>query len=121
MSEKIAITRRSKVGFGYNAGASQVWNKSQTESRLEVDPTETPTHIGTFATVSKAIADDRTLRSFQGGTFYTTAWFVKVDGQWRKIKNTDENMWNINRLTEKTQNMFGEMKYESDVVTVEIE
>jgi len=122
MKNKITITRRSKVGFGYNAGASQVWNKSQTESHLDVDPTNQPIYTGTFNQVFKEIASDRTLASYKsGGTFHTTAWFVKVAGVWRKIKSTDENWWEITRLVEKTQDMHGEIGYTADAVEVEID
>lgn len=119
------ITRRSIVGFGYNTNASQVWNKSQTQSFLEVDEATAPYHTGTILSVIKFIDSDRTYQSLlRGGTYYTTAWFVKLDGKWRKIKNTDENKYELDALT--TLNDFSERDrtgrtYWRDEVTVEIE
>ena len=75
----ITITRRSALGFGYNAGAVQG------EHGLYVPAPTKPDHTGTFRQVTEAIDEDRTLASFHGGTYYTTAWFAKHNGAWCKI------------------------------------
>jgi len=121
MTETITITRRSKVGFGYNAGASQVWNESQTQSFLQVDKATRPDHTGTILQVNKAISEDRTLASYRGGTYYTTAWFVKVRLRWRRIVNDDHNMYELGKLTEEQKWYNGQPGYTVDAVTVEIE
>ncbi len=80
------ITRKTIVGFGYTSACEQVWNKSQTESYLRVRETTEPIHTGTVKSIAEKIERDRTLQSYRsGGTYYTTAWFVKVDGKFRKV------------------------------------
>lgn len=110
------ITRKSKVGFGYTSAV-----ENDERGNLQVSETTRPDHTGTILQVGKAIESDRTLASFRHGTYYSTAWFVKVDGRWMKIKNTDENMYELKNLSEKYENSFGEMTYGADAVTVEVE
>lgn len=120
----VTITRRSKVGFGYNTIASQVWNKSQTQSFLQVNETTRPDIVGTILTVEKEIQRDSTFQSLRGGTYYTTAWFVKIDGKWRKIIDSDENKWKLNELTMENDRDYRDYtgrKYCSDAVVVEVE
>ncbi len=117
MSETITITRRSIVGFGYTSAV-----ENDERGNLQVCETVAPDHTGTIAQVQKAIDEDRTLRSFQGGTYYSTAWFVKVAGKWRKI-NTSESRSSMYL----PQNLLDEAhpddnkKYYLDSVNVEIE
>ena len=99
MSQKLVVTRRSKVGWGYNTACSQKWNKDQTSSYLAVDTTSYPDHTGTIKQVLAAIEDDRGFQSIRsGGTYYTEAWFVKHGGKWHKVKNTDENLFELENL-----------------------
>lgn len=94
MSEQIRITRRSIVGFGYTSAC-----ENDERGNLRVCSTETPTHTGTARQVFEAIESDRTLASFSGGTFYTTGWFVKSNGAWRKL--VSEQYANVGMLFEK--------------------
>lgn len=120
------ITRRTKIGFGYNAGCSQHWNESMTQSWLAPDETERPTHTGTIKQVLDDIESDRTFGSYKsGGTYYTTAWFVKLDGKWRRIVG-EFSEHEMNKLTyELDRNDYRRERYgqtyEADAVTVEIE
>lgn len=107
------ITRKTIVGFGYTSACEQVWNKSQTESHLRVCETTAPVHTGTLKSISEKIENDRTLQSYRGGTSYSTAWFVKVDGQWRKV--TDQ--W----FNEKTDELYRGFPFPKNSVSVEIE
>lgn len=77
--EKVQITRRSTVGFGYETSAKQ------TEHGLRVIETTKPYHTGTPRQVIEDIKNDRTYKSLQQGTYYSTAWFVKVDKKWRRL------------------------------------
>lgn len=118
------ITRRSKVGFGYNTSASQVWNKSQTQSFLQVDETTRPYHTGTILSVQQAIQNDRTFQGLRSGTYYTSAWFVKINGQWRRIKDTNENTFELFALTSETdpnERTFLGRRYWKNEITVEVE
>jgi hypothetical protein len=110
------ITRRTTVGFGYTSAVENDEN-----GNLRVCETTRPYHTGTILQVNKHIESDRTLASFRGGTYYSTAWFVKLNGKWRRIVNSDHNIYQLGNLSEKYQNSFGEMKYGTDAITVEIE
>lgn len=116
MSEQVIITRRSKVGFGYTANA-----ENDERGNLVVSAVRKPDYTGTILTVEKEISQDRTLASFKSGTYHRTAWFVKVYGTWRQIKNDDHNMYELGKLTDIYTNMHGEKGYYADAVTVEIE
>jgi len=83
----VKINRRTKLGFGYTSACEQVWNKSQTQSYLQVCDVEEPSRFGTVKQIAEANENDRTLQSFGNGTYYKSKWFVKVDGKWRKIKH----------------------------------
>lgn len=117
----IKITRRSKVGFGYNSSCEQVWNNSMTQSWLQPMKTNKPDHVGTILQVEKSIEKDSTLRSFKsGGTYYSSSWFVKVDGKWHKIVDDEENMYNFAQLTSEEDSYSGK-NYRCDFVVVEVE
>jgi len=112
MSEKITITRKSKLGFGYSA-----FEKSHRDISA-------PTHTGTILQVENAISDDRTLASFQHGTAYVSCWFVRANGEWRRIINDGDwseagsNRYEMSKLTSK---IVDDKKYDADSVTVEVE
>ena len=74
------ITRRSIVGYGYTSAC-----ENDERGNLRVCATTEPVHTGTIKQVTKQIEDDRTLASYNSGTYYSQAWFVRVDGKWRKI------------------------------------
>lgn len=112
----VTITRKSKIGFGYTSAV-----ENDERGNLKVCDVAAPKHTGTIGQVEKMISEDSTLKSFQGGTYYRWAWFVKIDGEWKKIQPSDENNWNMGRLTEKVEKTFGEMKYEADAVSVTLE
>jgi len=114
MSTKI-INRRSKVGFGYNAGAVQG------EHGLYVPLPERPDYIGTVRTVSNSLEKDRTLASFRsGGTIYSCAWFVKKDGKWHRIKS--EQAYQPGDLLIKVNKFYpGDDEYFMDELELEIE
>ena len=109
----VNITRRTIVGFGYNT--------KPTGNATEIAPTERPDYTGTIKQVLEAIDADRTFASMRQGTYYTTAWFVKLNGKWRRVTADDHNTYELGKLSTKSANMFGEMKYDADVVIVEIE
>ena len=77
--ETVEISRRSTVGFGYETSAIQ------TDHGLRVIETTKPYHTGTPKQVIEAIKGDRTYKSLQQGTYYTSAWFVKVNKKWRRL------------------------------------
>lgn len=117
MSEQITITRRSKIGFGYTANV-----ENDERGNLVVCDVKRPDYTGTILSVQKMIASDRTLDSFRsGGTYYRTAWFVKIDGVWKRLVESDHNNYELSGLTEMRDNMFGESGYYQDAVTVEVE
>lgn len=120
----VTITRRSKVGFGYNTSVEEVWNKNMTQSWLQVRETTKPDITGTILTVCKEIQADNNFQSLRQGTYHTIAWFVKDNEVWRKIKNTDENNYKLDELTMKNDFDRRERtgnKFWSNSVTVEVE
>jgi len=113
------VTRRTTVGFGYTSAV-----ENDERGNLRVETTTAPDHTGTILQVEKAIESDRTLASFRSGTYYSTAWFIKINGEWRKVKNTDENNYNLRDLTAKVPTYgYGRdtMKYAADAVNIEVE
>lgn len=107
MSQKVFITRRSKLGFGYTSCVFQ------TRTGLEVMPTTEPVHIGTVRQVSEAMANDKTLASYKsGGVSYSSAWFVWVNHEWRRVYDG----YPLYELSLEFNN-----KYYTDMVCVEIE
>lgn len=58
-------------------------------------PLETPTkpyHIGTWNTINQHIYADRTHESFRSsGVYWTSAWFVRYQGEWWRVTNSMEN------------------------------
>jgi len=77
MKKNIAITRQNRnVGWGFTC-----WTPEHPEL-----PTK-PDYTGTVKTILSAIEGDRTFASFKsGGTYYTSTWFVKINGRWTPIK-----------------------------------
>lgn len=74
------ITRRSIVGYGYTSAC-----ENDDRGNLRVCATSKPLYTGTIKQVVKEIQEDRTLASYNSGTYYSEDWFVRVDGEWRKI------------------------------------
>jgi len=71
MKRTIEITRKNRnIGWGW-----QCWTPEHPE------PPAKPDYTGTVKTIIRAIANDRTFQSL-GGTYYTTQWFIKLDGHW---------------------------------------
>ena len=79
---KIKVTRRSKVGFGYNVTPTSTGDGYYYESP------EAPDFEGTIRQVAEQIETDPTLNSMN--CFMSVAWFVKVDGVWHRIVNESE-------------------------------
>ena len=113
MTKKIAINRRTTVGFGYTSACERG------KHGLQVCEVEAPDHIGTIGQVSEAIDNDRTLASFHGGTYYRTAWFVKVDGQWLRVR--DEQYLMPLDLLEREDRSRASSPYEYQSIEVEVE
>lgn len=78
----VTITRRSRnIGWEYS---TSVVDDGYGGWKIE-SPTE-PYYIGTVKQVLDSIEKDRTFASIKsGGTYYSTAWFVKVNNQWHKV------------------------------------
>ena len=72
------ITRRSRIGFG--------WNTTPTGEGTRICATTYPDIIGTPKIVMAKKNKDPVYRSIRNGTYHTTAWFVRVGGEWKKIK-----------------------------------
>ena len=105
------ITRKTIVGFGYTSAC-----ENDERGNLRVCDTTAPYHTGTIKTVCEKMQRDRELQSYRsGGTYYTSAWFVKVDGQWRKITDPWFNSM-ADSLYYKTDG-----QYHEDEIDVEIE
>lgn len=116
---KLTITRRSIVGFGYTSNVENDENGS-----LRVCRVSAPTHTGTILQVCQAIADDRILASYRGGTQYSTAWFVKHNGAWHRVTNDEQNSNEMDGLTIELDRELHETagrKYYNNVATVEVE
>lgn len=105
------ITRRSKVGFGYN-----MFTTSDADG-WHIDPPEQPQHTGTVRQVMEAIRGDQTLKASRG-TFKSTAWFVRHGGQWKRCKL--EQYAQPPDLLDKDIFSGGDGKYFVDYITVEI-
>ncbi len=104
----IQITRKTKLGFGYTSACEQA------ENGLRVCEVEKPDYTGTIKQMQEKIDSDRTLQSFRsGGTYYNTAWFVKINGKWQKIR------WEYPTIFNLTERM-PEGNYWVDVVDVEL-
>lgn len=78
----VTITRRSRnIGWDFSTNVTDNGNGGW---RIE-SPTK-PYYIGTVKQVLDSINKDRTYASVKsGGTYYSTAWFVKVNKKWHKI------------------------------------
>lgn len=78
-SKKITITRRSKLGWDYTTAV--VGN--------DIPKPEKPYYVGTYKSIRESIRQDRGFHSL-GGTFYSSAWFARVNGAWRRIEDGSE-------------------------------
>jgi hypothetical protein len=79
MTNTIEITRRTRLGWGVNACCEQG------EHGLIVPPPSKPDYFGTVKTLLAEIETDRYVQSL-GDTYHTSSWFVKVDGDWKRVK-----------------------------------
>lgn len=73
------VTRKTIVGFGYTSAC-----ENDESGWLRNCATTAPCHTGTLKSINQKIRDDLTLRSFTN-TYYSSAWFIRVAGQWRKV------------------------------------
>jgi|GEM_PF-2712304 hypothetical protein len=121
-TKTVKITRRSKVGFGYTAGCEQYVGRDGS-SGLVVSAVNVPDYEGTINTVCEQISRDRDLESFRsGGTYYRTAWFVKISGRWYRMTSNPSNNYAIDELTRKLTDIGrSEAGYMADIVEIEIE
>jgi hypothetical protein len=105
------VTRRSKIGYGYNSSCEEAWNENCSASWLRpISPTR-PDHVGTPKTIFEKMDNDRTLKSFDsGGTVYAEKWFIKVGQVWKKVRDTC--------FTEKISMLY---EYNLDTIEVDIE
>jgi hypothetical protein len=113
--KKVRVSRRSAVGYGYNA------NVRQTEQGLEVMKTTKPDHAGTLRQVSEAMDNDRELASYKsGGTYFSEAWFIKYEGAWCEVVEPfgPERLF---VLLEKKPGYHPTRKYIQAVVWIEVE
>lgn len=77
---KAKINRQSRnIGFGYTAGALQG------ETGLYVPLPDYQYHTGTVKTILRDLEHDANFQSLKGGTVYTTAWFIKIEGTWYRV------------------------------------
>jgi hypothetical protein len=80
-TKTVTINRRSIVGFGYTTSL-----ENDERGKLVVSSTTKPDFAGTIKQVAAAINGDRTLKSISsGGTYYSTAWFVKLAGKFHRL------------------------------------
>jgi len=105
---KITVTRKSKVGFGYRTAVTNDSNG------WHIDPPESPDFIGTVKTVSEQINQDATLNSLQN-TFKSQAWFVRYDNNWVRISANQAN-----HITELLNSVDGEFSHHSMTLECEL-
>lgn len=113
----ITVTRRTIVGFGYTSAFERDEN-----GNTRVCATTAPYHTGTVNQVIKAMSEDRELQSYQSGTYYTSAWFVKQNGRWFKVLK-DQELSPVSILDEKEQ-WDGEKyvkTFSHDAIEIEVE
>lgn len=90
----VTITRRTKLGYDYNCDASHY-------DTIGIPYPDKPYHVGTYNKVMDAIIHDRTRASIvSGGTYFSEAWFVKINGKWHRII---EPLWGwiVNELADR--------------------
>ena len=76
---KTKVTRRTIVGYAVNT------SPTQDAQGYHFDLPERPYWTGTLKTVGEQLSEDRYLNSLKsGGTYYSSAWFVKVNGTWMR-------------------------------------
>lgn len=91
-SKTITIGKRSKLGWNWTP-----WTPEHPE------PPSKPDNIGTYNSICEEIGQDRTYQSMlSGGTYLTSCWFARVNGQWRRIVDGDLSMLRYVDTTEVT-------------------
>lgn len=101
---KTSITRKSIVGFGW-----RYWTPE--DPSLPAAPSVT----GTIKTCRQKISEDRTLQS-EGEMILSTAWFILLDGQWRRVSNRDLFDWAASDLYYQQDG-----RYITDEAVIEVE
>lgn len=80
-------TRTRKFGWGYSTTPER--------DSTRIVPPIAPDYTGTYASIRRQIAEDRTFQSLvSGGTFISTRWFY--DG--KAIVNADEFLWAMEEI-----------------------
>ena len=72
----INIKRTSRVGFGWTALVDRSGNLHEIEK---------PDYVGTVKTVVEKLYKDKNYLSLNG-TYHRDQWFVRINGEWHKIK-----------------------------------
>lgn len=108
----VTITRRSKVGFGYNTSITD------DPDGWHIEPPTVPEHVGTIRQVAEALEEDRTLKSLQS-TFKVCAWFVRHKGTWLRVK--DGQFWHPRDLLMTIPKSWNSSGYIEDKITLEVE
>ncbi len=102
------VTRRSKVGYGYTSACE----RDERGNTVVCDTTK-PYHVGTPRQVIAACDADRELQSYQsGGTYYSSAWFVRINGKWHRV---------VRDRAESVFDLFWPPKYVANAVELEVE
>ena len=86
MNNKISITRKSRVGFGYRIG-----NRNNINGGY-IDPPDRPGFTGTIKTVSKCIDNDAMLRTLiLKNARPNQSWFILNNGKWVRVVEDHAN------------------------------
>lgn len=96
------------------------WGYSTTPERnsTRIVPPTAPDYTGTFQSIRKQIAEDRTFRSIaSGGTFVNTRWFY--DG--KAIVNAEEFLWAMNEISINREAAKAGWASRPEIVTIETE
>jgi hypothetical protein len=80
-TKSVTLTRRSIVGYGFTSACEQ-----DERGHLQVCDTTKPDYTGTIKQVMRKIEADRELKLYKsGGTYYSEAWFARINGKWAKL------------------------------------
>lgn len=112
------ITRKSIVGYGVNTNV-----ENDERGNWRIADTDHPNYTGTIRQVLEQTENDPYLNSLNGGTFYSHSWFVKINGQWRKIKGNQMFSPADLLMSAKDYDWRGRLvdKFFQDSINVEIE
>jgi hypothetical protein len=110
---KAKVTRRTIVGYAVNT------HPVDDNPGYHFDLPTTPEWTGTAKTVQDAMDGDAYLNSLTN-TYYSAAWFVKVNGTWMRVVDSREFGYLINHLYTKSDWDFG-VEYVTDAVEVDVD